>query len=145
MENVLRSLADRAEIMALSTAYACAVDRLDEARLLSVFREDATLSGPNFHYEGTGEIKAIIPILKDLFARTWHAVHQVDVHLSGDTAISETYCTARHLYRGEGEQREVLTMIVRYHDDLVRGDDGWKIAHRRQTLEWTETGPAIAI
>jgi ketosteroid isomerase-like protein len=135
------TLADRSEITVLSTTYACAVDQLDTDRLISTFTPDAVLEGPNFYYHGHVEIASIIAILDEMFVYTWHAVHNVDVRIDGDAATSETYCTARHLNKSNDDDREVMTMTIRYHDRLTKQDGIWKIARRSQTLEWIETNP----
>jgi len=133
-------LADRQAILDLSAAYCEGVDRLDRAKLLGCFTEDALYVGPNFTYRGHEEIASMIPVLEEMFHYAWHAIHNVTVTLDGDAATAETYCTGRHLKRGATPERgEVLSMAIRYQDKLVRTAVGWKIAHRLQIREWTET------
>lgn len=136
----VQALADRQAIIDLSAGYCEGVDRLDRDKLLSVFTEDALCEGPNYKYQGHQEIASMIPILDDMFHYAWHAIHNVSVRLDGDTAVAETYCTARHLKRGATpEVGEVLTMTIRYQDRVLRTGSGWKISHRLQIREWVET------
>lgn len=133
-------LADRQAILDLSAAYCEGVDRLDREILLGCFTDDALYLGPNFRYQGHEEIASMIPVLEEMFHYAWHAIHNVTVKLDGDVATAETYCTGRHLKRGATPERgEVLSMAIRYQDKLVRTAAGWKITHRLQIREWTET------
>ena len=136
----VRMLADRQAIVDLSAAYCEGVDRLDREKLLSCFTEDALCEGPNFRYQGHEEIASMIPVLDEMFHYAWHAIHNVTVHIDGDAAFAETYCTARHLKRGATpDAGEVISMTIRYQDTLVRTVAGWKIAYRLQIREWVET------
>lgn len=136
----VQMLADRQAIVDISTDYCTGVDRLDRDKLLGCFTEDSLYEGPNFTYRGHAEIASMIPVLDQMFHYAWHAIHNVSVKLDGDAAFAETYCTGRHLKRGATPERgEVLSMAIRYQDKLVRTAAGWKIAHRLQIREWTET------
>lgn len=138
----IQALVHQAAIVSLSHDYASAVDQFDNARFLSLFSDDAIFVGHNgFRYSGRDKISAIVPGLKELFVSTWHAVHQVNVKISGDHATGETYCTARYISRSESRESEVTTMTIRYRDELVRFAEGWRFRCRRQCQTWMEIGP----
>ena len=140
MNSDLQDLRDRAEIRELGLVYASAIDRLDEPALLSVFAPDAVMEGPKWRYEGHQAIASVIPILKDLYVSSWHAVHNQTVVLNGNLAHGETYCTARHLQKGGYLDNQVMTMTLRYQDEFARLNGVWKYTRRRQIIDWTESG-----
>ena len=140
MEDGLKAMLDERAINRLVLDYARAVDRLNEPLLRQVFAADAVLEGPGWRFAGIAEICSILPIMKDSFVSSWHATHQQTIQLDGDRASGETYCAGRHLQKGGYAENQVVTMIIRYHDTFVRTADGWRIAARKEIIDWTETG-----
>jgi len=138
MDDGLRTLLDERAINRLVLDYAEAVDRLDEALLRRVFAADAVLEGPGWRFAGIDEICSILPIMKDSFVSSWHATHQQTIHLEGDRATGETYCAGRHLQKGGYADNQVMTLIIRYRDTFTRTADGWRIASRKEVVDWTE-------
>ena len=139
MSDALKAMLDERAINRLALDYAQAVDRLDEPLLRRVFAADAVLEGPGWRFEGIEQICSIFPIMKDSFVSSWHATHQQTIDLDGDRATGETYCAGRHLQKGGYAENQVVTMIIRYHDVFVRTQDGWRIAMRKEIVDWTET------
>jgi len=139
MDDAIRALLDERAITRLVHDYAEAVDRLDETLLRAVFTPDAVLEGPGWRFAGIEQICSILPIMKDSFVSSWHAVHQVTVRLDGDRARGETYCAGRHLQKGGYAENQVVTMIIRYQDEFVRTAEGWRIGLRTEIVDWTET------
>ena len=140
MNDALSAMLDERAINRLVLDYAQAVDRLDEALLRKVFASDAVLEGPGWRFAGIEQICSIPPIMKDSFVSSWHATHQQTIHLDGDRATGETYCTGRHLQKGGYAENQVVTMIIRYQDEFMRTAAGWRIARRREIVDWTEVG-----
>ena len=140
MDAEIRAMLDERAINRLVLDYAEAVDRLDEPLLRRVFAADAVLEGPGWRFEGIAQICSIFPIMRDSFVSSWHATHQQTIHLAGDTATGETYCAGRHLQKGGYADNQVMTMIIRYQDRFVRTADGWRIALRKEIVDWMETG-----
>ena len=140
MDDSLKAMLDERAINRLVLDYAEAVDRLNEPLLRKIFAADAVLEGPGWCFAGIAEICSILPIMKDSFVSSWHATHQQTIHLDGDRASGETYCAGRHLQKGGYAENQVVTMIIRYHDTFVRTADGWRIASRKEIIDWTETG-----
>ena len=138
MDNGLQALLDERAINRLVLDYAEAVDRLDEALLRKVFAADAVLEGPGWRFTGIEEICSILPIMKDSFVSSWHATHQQTIQMDGNRASGETYCAGRHLQKGAYAENQVLTMIIRYHDTFMRTTEGWRIATRKELVDWTE-------
>ena len=144
MDDDLRAILDERSINRLVLDYAEAVDRLNEPLLRKVFTADAVLEGPGWRFEGIEQICTIIPMMRDMFAASWHAVHQQTIHLpsapGGDRATGENYCAGRHLQKGGYAENQVVTMIIRYQDEFVRTEEGWRIARRKEIVDWTEVG-----
>lgn len=135
----LGDLADRVAIRALVDGYAAAADRRDAAAFGALFTPDATLVGSQLRYEGADQI-ATIPAKLDRYERTFHLVANHVVDLAGDTASGETYCAAHHLHTVDGVQVDRV-LHIRYLDDFVRTDDGWRISCRRLEVDWIEDRP----
>jgi 3-phenylpropionate/cinnamic acid dioxygenase small subunit len=139
----VRSLAHRAEIVDVAVRYATALDRRDWSLLRTCFTADATVD-----YEGMAPVvgrDAVVEVcrgaLEELDA-SQHLLGNHSVELTGDTARAECYLQAQHVRRGlvDGE-----TYIVAgtYSDRLTRGEDGWRIEHRRLTVSWTDGNAAV--
>jgi len=140
MDDDMRAILDERSINRLVLDYAQAVDRLDEPLLRRVFAADAVLEGPGWRFEGMEQICTILPMMRDMFVSSWHAVHQQTVKLNGDRATGENYCAGRHLQKGGYAENQVVMMIIRYQDEFVRTPDGWRIARRKEIVDWTEVG-----
>ena len=140
MDDDMRALLDERSIHRLVLDYAQAVDRLDESLLRQVFTADAVLEGPGWRFDGIEQICTIIPTMRDMFAAAWHAVHQQTIHLNGDRAAGENYCAGRHLQKGGYAENQVVTMIIRYQDEYARTPEGWRMARRKEIIDWTEVG-----
>jgi ketosteroid isomerase-like protein len=131
------SASDHIEIQRLMYRYARCADSKDYAGFAAVFCADAV-----FDYLGTevvslAAIQQMMRVLDD-YERTLHQVHNTLYEVEDDTATGETYCIASHL-RAQGERTAKLDMGICYRDQLRRTSDGWRIAHRRFDLLWTQT------
>jgi hypothetical protein len=140
MEHEMRALLDERSINRLALDYAQAVDRLDEPLLRRVFAQDAVLEGPGWRFEGIEQVCSILPMMREMFVSSWHATHQQTIELAGDEATGEVYCAGRHLQKGSYAENQVVTMVIRYQDRYVRGAEGWRIAWRKEIIDWTEVG-----
>jgi hypothetical protein len=140
MQDELKGLLDERAINRLVHDYAEAVDRLNEPLLRRIFTHDAVLEGPGWRFVGIDQICSILPIMKDSFVSSWHAVHQQTIRLDGNNASGETYCAGRHLQKGGYAENQVVTMIIRYQDRFVHTEEGWRIAFRKEIVDWTESG-----
>lgn len=123
---------------ALVDAYAVAVDERDGAAFAELFEPDGVLIvlGPDgvesHRYAGTAAL-AEVPASLVRYDGTLHLVSTHRWHADGDRATGVTYCEAHHR-TGEADK----VRYIRYDDDYVRADDGWRIAARRVTTVWLE-------
>lgn len=142
MSSEARLAEDEAAIRRLAAQYAHAVDRNEPLLLASLFAADAVIEGPGFVMQGREQIRAIPGMLKGMYSRTLHQVHQQTVRIEGDSAEAETYCTANHLSDKGGGAAENLAWAMRYLDSLRREDGRWVFARRVVVIDWTETRAA---
>jgi ketosteroid isomerase-like protein len=123
---------DRTAIRELLLRYARGVDARDASLVASCFTADAAYRGAL----AAGTITDALTALGDAMRRyraTRHAITAQEVEVDGDSARSQADCTAQH-WLPDGSSR---TVAVRYHDDLVRGPDGWRIRRREVERLWT--------
>lgn len=137
VEAAVRELADRAAIQDVLLRYARGVDRRDLDLVAACFLPDAS-------YEGalaSGTIADALARLRDRLTRydaTMHFIGNQLIETDGDSASSETYAVAYHRLT-EGGVAKLLTVGVRYLDDLVRSGERWRIRRRVVTTEWQRT------
>jgi uncharacterized protein (TIGR02246 family) len=75
------------------------------------------------------------------YAVTTHFLGQQRVELDGDRATGETYCLAHHVTVDDDGGRTMMLMSIRYLDDYVRTEEGWRFAQRLLAVDWTEQRP----
>lgn len=140
---------DRDHIRAVVEAYASGVDALDASGVAELFAPDGVLALPDpdgsgswSELTGPGAIEARLDRLSR-YRCTVHVVanHRADV--VGDSATAVTSCFAHHL---EGEPGAGVDRIlaIRYRDQLLRTDVGWRFARRELHVLWTEHRPVEA-
>jgi 3-phenylpropionate/cinnamic acid dioxygenase small subunit len=130
----LQALLDRAAIHDLLLRYARGVDRRDLALVASCFTPDCAYEGA-LGRGSIGDALALLEVAMGRYERTLHFVGNQLVELDGDRARSETYAVAYHGLPGG----RLYVTAVRYLDELVRHDGGWRIARRTVTREWERT------
>ncbi len=123
--------------------YAKAMDQDGAALLPDIMTNDIVIEGPGFKMDGLAQAQHSPVMLKEMYAKTQHVVHNQTVELTGQgTAKGETYCTANHIYRDwEGKGPTNYIWNIRYQDRLVMEDGRWKLQHRELVLDWTEMTP----
>jgi len=103
---------------------------------------DMVIEGSGFVMQGHEQICGIPAMLKGMYSRTLHQVHNQTVTVSGDTAEAETYCSANHLTELGGGSASNLVWAMRYQDRLQRHNGQWRFQRRTVVIDWTETRPA---
>jgi hypothetical protein len=136
--NVLR-LGDEAAVRRLLYTYCRGVDRRDLALVRSCYTPDA------FDERGVyeGGIDGLIRYLGmrlPQFERTMHLLANITADIQDEMAHAETYAIAVHrLPEAAARPKHDYVVGFRYVDDLIRGNGGWLIAHRRCVFEWAQT------
>jgi uncharacterized protein (TIGR02246 family) len=129
-------LLDRIAIKDVICMYARGVDRGDMSVIAECFTPDAKFNTPKKTCNNRDEIVAMLPQMGQYRAQTHFMGNQL-VEIDGDTAQSETYSLAIHVYDRDGAQHE-YTMGIRYLDRLVRADGRWRIRERTVQNDWTK-------
>lgn len=68
-------------------------------------------------------------------SQTQHMVGNINVRVSGDAAVVESYELARHKTPISGEVRD-LALAMRTLDRFVRRDGEWRIIERPKGMDW---------
>lgn len=126
------------EIRALLEQYFFAVDARDEALLQACFAADAT---GHYHrgfatevvLEGAAAIARFLLQRVSMYSHTTHAIANFRVTAAGSGARSVMHAISTCVYTADSR---ILVRGLRYEDELVRGDDGWRIRHRLHVPQW---------
>jgi uncharacterized protein (TIGR02246 family) len=137
-----QELDDRAAIAAVLHRYALACDDRDLDAVRACFTPDARAE-----YSGVRlprGVEHIVDHLRALAALplTQHVVGTVVVEVAGDRARATSYATA-HIVRPVGDGHEVVHRGLRYDDELVRTDPGWRIRDRVHRALWSTSEPTV--
>jgi SnoaL-like domain len=141
----VEDLVIRMDLRRLVDEYAIAADGFENERYAGLFTEDATFTAtaagatePFITAHGRAEI-ARVPDANRVFEQTFHDVANHVVEIDGDRATGVVYCLGRHLLpASESGVQEALVLPVRYYDEYVKTDAGWRFASRRIQFTWIE-------
>jgi ketosteroid isomerase-like protein len=124
---------DHDAVRALNQRYARAADERDVEALAALFAPDATVDGTR----GEQTIDEWLDGMRGpgSWPSSMHVLGDPLIELDGDRAHVDTYAVVHQLADPTTEQAD-LTLGIRYLDDLVRGPDGWRIAHRVARTLW---------
>jgi 3-phenylpropionate/cinnamic acid dioxygenase small subunit len=132
---------DRQDISDLLVRYATGIDRRDWPLFRTVFTADCELDyGEIGAWNG---IDAVTDFMEQVHAPAGHTLHRLTnqtIAVDGDTAVARTYVDALVMF---GDNQSGANGIGFYDDEIVRTDDGWRIARRRfTTVRVTTVGNA---
>lgn len=133
-------LAARRDIHKALNAYMRGQDRLLPEVQRSAFHDDAWVDCGLF----AGRASDFIDFAQGFLAAcdaSQHLIGQVDIKLEGDKATGEVYFIAHHRITENGEKKD-LFVAGRYHDEYEDRGDGWKIARRKEIVDWARTDAA---
>ena len=147
MSDRLEALLAKDAIRDVLADLARGTDRLDGELIRACYHPDA-LDDHNAFRGGPAEFADWVLANLPHFDATMHFLGNSRIELAGDTAWSETYCVAHHLFRPDdpGGERD-LVLGLRYFDRFERraaqpgGGRLWKIALRRCVFDWSYTVP----
>lgn len=73
----------------------------------------------------------------DIYAVTVHQMGNCEIKVADDTAVSETWVNAHHVYADPDKGGGRLPIAgLRYQDRWVRTPDGWRVQHRVAFTDW---------
>ena len=135
---------DWAEMRRLAETYAMAMDRNRPDLLETIFTQDAVLAATAATYEGIERILTVPGWLQQRYIRTFHAVFNHRVEVTGDTAEGEAYCRASHLFKSPSGTNTInYEMMIRYQDRYRRVEGAWKFSRRELVVDWTQVTEAV--
>lgn len=122
---------DRQDITEVLLRYATGIDRRDWALFRTVFTDDCELDyGEIGVWKGVDAVTEFMQQAHALAGHTMHRLTNQVITVDGDEAQARTYVDALILV---GDNKSGVNGIGYYDDDMVRTDDGWRIARRRFT------------
>ena len=142
MNDALKEMQDRQEIIDLTIAYGWLLDHGPRERLDTVFTPDAVADYMGLICEGLPSILEKVTSALGPLDASQHIVSNQLVTIDGDTATCKCYLHAQHTVYGL-EGGENMVIAGRYEDELVRTPDGWRIAFRKLISDWTEGNPNV--
>ncbi len=141
MDEELRRLVDRQQIVDVTLAYTYALDAKDWDALDDVFTVDATAFLTE-ELDGREAIKGRVTRALESLDLSQHMVANHDVRIDGDSAVCRCYLQAQHV-REAAPGPPNFIVAGRYDDRFVRTSVGWRIARRELTIMWTEGNPSV--
>jgi hypothetical protein len=139
--DIVRGLADRSQIRDLILQYFVNVDRRVWPPVKDVFvpgtlvdySDLMPIGGAVAAEDVVDRIEAAIGI----YAVTVHHMGNCEVVVEGDTARSETWVNAHHVYADPTRNEGRMPIAgLRYQDQWERTSTGWRIRHRRAFTDW---------
>jgi ketosteroid isomerase-like protein len=137
-EEALRALQDRIEITDVLYRYASTIDRFDLEGLRSTLADDLFAQYGNAEPVNGGEAvadwiaAAIAPVIwQHHFLSVYH------VEVDGDHASALVYHTSHQAFEDQPDTAKLL--VGRYHNELRRQADGWKISRLVLEILWGES------
>jgi hypothetical protein len=115
-------------------------DRGDLQLFASGFHED----GEDYHGLANGPLFKILDVLgRSKLLLTQHALSNILIELSDDTAKVETLFTSFHQSRDAAGELWDETLRGRYLDRFELRKGAWKIARRVVVWDWTRVEPSV--
>jgi hypothetical protein len=140
---------DRLALSDLVHRYAAGVDDRRFGDVVGLFAADATMAVPDppgsleptVIHRGRDEIATGLHAAEQV-ERTMHAIvgEVYDGDAGEDSARGRVGCIAHH-WTGRGDQLTDIAWHLRYDDEYVRSDAGWRFRSRTLTIDAIETLP----
>ena len=134
----LQTLQDRTDIADVLYRYSSAVDSFDNAGVRSALADDIWAQYGNADpVEGGDKLAAWIAEATATVIWQHHLLNVYHVRVDGDQAKTLSYLTSYQVF--EENPDAAIILVARYHDELKRTPDGWKISKRVMELLWGES------
>jgi len=134
----LRALQDRTDIADVLYKYSSTVDSFDYDGLRSVLADDIWAQyGNGEPVEGADKLAGWIAEATATIIWQHHLLNVYHITIDGDHANTLSYLTSYQVFKENPDAAIIL--VARYHDELRRTADGWKISKRIMELLWAES------
>jgi hypothetical protein len=133
----IRALQDRMDVTDVLYRYASTIDRFDYDGLRAVLADDLWAQYGNAEPVEGGE--AVARWIGEATANVvWqhHLLSVYRVEVDGDRARALVYHTSHQVFEDEPDTAKLL--VGRYHNELRREADGWKISRLVLEILWGE-------
>jgi ketosteroid isomerase-like protein len=137
VDAAIRAMQDRIEITDVLYRYASTIDRFDHDGLRSVLADDVWAQYGNADPVSGGDaVASWIAEWNETVVWQHHLLSVYHVDVDGDHAKALVYHTSHQLFEEDPEQPRLL--VGRYHNELRREDDGWRISRLVLEILWGE-------
>jgi hypothetical protein len=136
----LHDLCARRDIYDAVCRYMRGQDRLMPELQRSAFHDDAYVDCGLFAGDAAAYVNFAQTLLAN-FKSSHHLIGQVQIEVDGSVAYGEVYFLAWHRQVEDGVEKD-LFVAGRYVDEYQDRGGGWKIAKRRELIDWARTDPA---
>ena len=140
IESEVRDLAARRDIYDAICNYMRGQDRLLPEVQRRAFHDDAFVDCGLFAGSADGFVNFAQGFLAAV-KYSQHLIGQVHIHVEGSIAHGEVYFLAQHRILEDGLEKD-LFVAGRYIDRYEDRGAGWKIAKRRELIDWARTDAA---
>ena len=133
----IRALQDRADITDVQYRYASTIDRFDLGGLRAVLADDLWAQYGNAEPVSGGD--AVAAWIGEAIANVvWqhHLLSVYHVEVDGDRASALVYHTSHQVFDDDPDTAKVL--VGRYHNELRRESDGWRLSRLVLEILWGE-------
>jgi hypothetical protein len=134
----LQALQDRTDITDVLYRYSSAIDSFDKTGVRSTLADDIWAQYGNGEPVTGGD--ALVNWIAGATASViWqhHLLNVYHVDIDGDHAKTLSYLTSYQVFKENPDAAVIL--VARYHDELRRASDGWKISRRVMEVLWGES------
>ncbi|MBV9001430.1 MAG: nuclear transport factor 2 family protein [Solirubrobacterales bacterium] len=134
----LQNLQDRTDIADVLYRYSSSVDSFDTDGVRSTLADDIWAQyGNGDPVEGGDKLAAWIAEATATVIWQHHLLNVYNISIDGDHAKTLSYLTSYQVF--EENPEAAIILVARYHDELRRTPDGWKISKRIMELLWGES------
>jgi hypothetical protein len=140
LESEVRDLAARRDILDAIFNYMRGQDRLMPEVQRRAFHDDAFVDCGLYAGDADGFVNFAQGFLSQV-RYSQHLIGQTHIKVEGDIAHGEIYFIAQHRIVEAGVEKD-LFVAGRYIDRYEDRGEGWKIAKRRELIDWARTDPA---
>ena len=134
----IRALQDRADITDVLYRYASTIDRFDIDGVRAVLADDVWAQYGNAEPVSGGD--ALAAWIGEAIANVvWqhHLLSVYHVEVDGDRASALVYHTSHQVFDDDPDTAKLL--IGRYHNELRRESDGWRLSRLVLEILWGES------
>jgi hypothetical protein len=136
-DSAIRAIQDRVDVTDVLYRYASTIDRFDHEGLRATLADDVSAQyGNGDPVVGGDEVAAWIGEAISTVIWQHHLLSVYHVEVDGDTAKALVYHTSHQVFEADAQTAKLL--VGRYHNELRRDPDGWKITKLVLELLWGE-------